>query len=205
MHWHNIQINEKYYSKKINIMLYIISGTSRSGKSLIAKKIMQKLGVPYLSLDWLVMGFTKGIPEYGIHDKLWPNEIAERLWSFLKAMLENMIWSETDYIIEGEAVLPELVHGFLKKHPGNIKICFVGYANISVDKKVKEVYDYSIGRNDWLTNEPVYYVENHVRNMVEYSKRIEKSCVQYGIRYFDTSQNFTKTFDQAIEYLLQKQ
>ena len=71
-------------------MIYLISGTSRSGKTLVAKKIMQQYQIPYLSLDWLVMGFTKGIPEYGINDKLWPNEIAEKFWAFLKAMLENM-------------------------------------------------------------------------------------------------------------------
>ena len=94
-------------------MIYLISGTSRSGKTLVAKKIMQQYEIPYLSLDWLVMGFTNGIPEYGIHDKLWPNEIAEKFWDFLKAMLENMIWSETDYIIEGEAVLPELINDLL--------------------------------------------------------------------------------------------
>ena len=87
-------------------MIYIISGTSRSGKSIIAQKFMQKRGIPYLSLDWLVMGFTNGIPEYGIHDKLWPDEIAERLWDYLKAMLESIIWSESDIVIEGEALLP---------------------------------------------------------------------------------------------------
>ncbi|NHF57860.1 hypothetical protein FK220_000805 [Flavobacteriaceae bacterium TP-CH-4] len=57
-------------------MLYIISGSSRSGKTLMAKKILAEKGVSYLLLDWLVMGFTNGIPEYGIHDRLFPDEIA---------------------------------------------------------------------------------------------------------------------------------
>ncbi len=57
-------------------MIYIISGASRSGKTLIAEKMVKQYGIPYVSLDWLVMGFTNGIPEYGIHDKLWPNEIS---------------------------------------------------------------------------------------------------------------------------------
>ena len=81
--------------------------------------MMQQCEIPYLSLDWLVMGFTNGVPEYGIHDKLWPNEIAERFWNFLKGMLDNMIWAEVDYIIEGEAVLPELIVELLEKYPEN--------------------------------------------------------------------------------------
>ena len=185
-------------------MIYIISGTSRSGKTLMAKKMMQQTGIPYLSLDWLVMGFTNGIPEYGIHDKLWPNEIAEKFWHYLKAMLESMLWAETDCIIEGEAVLPALIHEFLKKHPNSIKICFVGYPNASIDEKVKAVYAYSDGKKDWLTKESKQYVEDHIRNMITYSQRIEKSCNQYGIKYFDTSKNFIETLDKAIAYLLQK-
>ena len=50
-------------------MLYLISGASRAGKTIIAKKSSTKKDLSYFSLDWLVMGFTKGIPAYGIHDK----------------------------------------------------------------------------------------------------------------------------------------
>lgn len=163
---------------------------------------MKQCEIPYVSLDWLVMGFTNGIPEYGIHDKLWPNEIAEKFWSFLKGMLESMIWSDTDYILEGEAVLPELIHELLKKHPNSIKVCFVGYTHINIREKLKNVYTYSSGKNDWLTNEPEDYVENHISNMIEYSKRIKKSCKKHGVQYFDTSKNFLQVLDDAIAYLL---
>jgi hypothetical protein len=187
-----------------NNMIYIISGTSRSGKTFLAQKIMKKRGIPYLSLDWLVMGFTNGIPEYGIHDKLWPYEIAERLWDYLKAMLESIIWSESDIVIEGEAVLPELIINFLKKHPSRIRVCFLGYAHVSVPQKVEEVYEYHRGKKDWLTTESMQNVEDHIRNMVAYSDRIEKTCSLYGLRYFDTSRNFTQALDQAMEYLLKE-
>ncbi|NNK61470.1 MAG: hypothetical protein HKP00_12715 [Flavobacteriaceae bacterium] len=185
-------------------MLYIISGTSRSGKTIIAKKMMQICDIPFVSLDWLIMGFTNGIPEYGIHDKLWPDEIAEKFWNFLKALCENMIWTETDYILEGEAVLPELINELLIKYPDSIKICFVGYPSADFKEKVKDVYEYSYGEKDWLTKEPKDYVESHISNMITYSKRIEKDCKTYDIPYFDTSKNFMKVLDTAVAYLLRK-
>ncbi|MHC5182780.1 MAG: hypothetical protein ACYSPI_00655, partial [Planctomycetota bacterium] len=49
-------------------MLYLVSGTSRSGKTLIAEKLMEEKQIPYMSLDWLMMGFTNGMPQLGIHD-----------------------------------------------------------------------------------------------------------------------------------------
>ncbi len=165
---------------------------------------MQRRVIPLVSLDWLVMGFTNGIPEYGIHDKLWPDEIAERLWDYLKAILESIIWSDSDIIIEGEAVLPELIIDFQKKHTRCMRVCFLGYAHVSVLQKVKEVYEYHQDKKDWLTQESKQYVEDHIHNMVEYSKRIEKTCRHYGISYFDTSKNFKQALDQAMEYLLKE-
>lgn len=186
-------------------MIYIISGTSRSGKTLIAKKMMKEYNIPYMSLDWLVMGFTNGVPEYGIHDKLWPNEIAEKFWDFLKAMCENMIWTKADYILEGEAVLPELITELLEKYPESIKVCFVGYVDVNLNKKVKDVYEYSNGENDWLTNEPNNYVESHINNMIEYSKRIKKACEECNIKYFDTSSDFINVLNSSIEYLMNEE
>lgn len=182
-------------------MIYIISGTSRSGKTIIAKKIAAKKGISYVSLDWLVMGFTNGIPEYGIHDKLFPNEIAEKFWNFLKAMCENMLWSGVNYIIEGEAILPELIVELQKKYPNKLKICFVGYTDVDIIEKVQSVKDFSSGTTDWLSNEPDEYIINHVKNMITYSRTIERSCQENKIRYFDTSKNFEEVIECAIEYM----
>jgi 2-phosphoglycerate kinase len=183
-------------------MLYLISGTSRSGKTMIAKKIKLQTGISYLSLDWLVMGFTNGIPEYGINDKLFPDEIAEKIWKFFKAVCENIIWSGVDYIIEGEAMLPELMDELLKKYPNKIKICFVGYCEVDINQKFKDIKNFSEGDSDWLSNESDEYIINHLENMKNYSKRIKNSAEKLDIKYFDTSQNFTEIIEAAVDSLL---
>ncbi len=183
-------------------MLYIIGGSSRSGKTQIAQKILTGRGITYLSLDWLVMGFTNGIPKLGIHDKLFPHEIAERSWSFLKAMLESMVYVETDCVVEGEALLPELIIELTEKYADKLRVCFVGYSNIPVEEKVKDIKKYSSGNNDWLIDKPDEYIIDHVNNMIIHSQRIRKSCEETNIRYFDTSENFTDVLDKAITYLL---
>ena len=183
-------------------MLYVISGASRSGKTIIAKKVSAQKGIPYLSLDWIMMGFTNGIPEYGIHDKLFPDEIAQRLWGFLKAMFESMIYVETDCVIEGEAILPELISELLKEYPDKLTICFLGYTDVNVDKKTKEIRDFSNEKNDWLADKSDAYIMDHVKNMIAHSGIIKKSCKENNIRYFDTSEKFSDTLEDAIKYLL---
>lgn len=182
-------------------MLYFISGASRSGKTIIAKKIASKKGISYLSLDWIMMGFTNGIPQYGVHDKLFPDDIAVRLWSFLKAMFESMISVETDCIIEGEAILPELIIELFKKYPDKLRICFLGFTDVQIDKKVKEIRSFSIEKNDWLEDKSDAYVIDHVKNMIAYSRKIKKSCKENNITYIDTSKNFIKSIEDAIKYL----
>lgn len=182
-------------------MLYLVSGASRSGKTIIANTILKQRHIPYMSLDWLVMGFTNGIPEYGIHDRLFPDEIADKIWAFLKAMCECMLFSDIDYVIEGEAILPELVRELLDEYPDKIKICFVGYTHIDTDAKLREIRTYSDGKDDWLTKEPDDSICTHIDNMVTHSRRIKDSCEKYDLCYFDTSTNFMGALEKATKHL----
>lgn len=183
-------------------MLYIISGTSRSGKTIIAKELMRKTGIPYMSLDVLVMGFTNGIPEYGIHDKLWPNEIAKKMWPFLRAMCESMLWLGDDYILEGEAVLPKDIATLTEKYPDKVRVIYVGYTEISAEEKIKYVKQFSTGKNDWLTQESDEYIRDHLKNMIQYSKMIKAECSKYDLPYFDTSNNFSEVLKTAKATLI---
>ncbi|GAB4511312.1 MAG: hypothetical protein Tsb004_15560 [Allomuricauda sp.] len=182
-------------------MLYIIGGASRSGKTLTAKKLSKRLTVPYLSLDWLVMGFGNGVPEYGIHHMLMPDDIAERMWSFLRAMCEAIIINNEDCVVDGEAVLPELLIGLMDKYPDRIRACFLGYTYIAIPEKVKEVLNYTKTHKDWIHDKSEAYVTDHIENMIHHSLQIRESCNQHNIRYFDTSQDFMMTLNSALEYM----
>ncbi len=183
-------------------MLFLISGTSRSGKTLVAKKILADKQIPYLSLDWLMMGFNDGIPEYGIHHLLWPNEIAEKMGPFLRGMIDCMIVDGMDYVLEGEAILPELVADLINENPDKIRAVFVGYTEISVSDKVALVKNHVNAENDWLTNKPDEYIRDHIGNMIAYSKGIKKSCDELGLPYFDTSADFPAAIEAAIDFLV---
>ena len=183
-------------------MLFLVSGTSRSGKTLIAKKLLADKRIPYLSLDWLMMGFNDGIPEYGIHHLLWPNEIAEKMAPFLLGMIDSMLVDGVDYVIEGEAMLPELVADLVEKHPDKIKAVFVGYTEIDVKDKVALVKKHADGENDWLTNESDEYIRDHIENMIAYSKMIKDGCKKRGLTYFDTSADFSGTIEAATDFLV---
>ncbi len=183
-------------------MLYFIGGASRSGKTLMARHLLAERGLAYLSLDCIVMGFTNGLPRIGIHDKLMPDEIAERLWDFLEAMCQSMLWSDVDYVIEGEAMLPENLRALVDKHPGRVRACFLGYADSSIETKLREVREHSREHNDWLTREPEAYIRDHLANMVDFSRMLRDECRAHDMRYFETSKDFSAATERARRYLL---
>ena len=183
-------------------MLYLVSGASRSGTTHIAKNILADKRVPYLSLDWLMMGVNDGIPEYGIHHLLWPNEIAEKMWPFVQGMLDSMLVDDMDYVVEGEAMLPQLVADLIEQHPDKVKVVFLGYTEIDVKDKAALVKKYSDGDNDWLTNESDEYIRDHIGNMIAYSKTIKEGCKNHGLPYFDTSEDFPEAIEAATDFLV---
>ncbi|MEX0330730.1 MAG: hypothetical protein AB3N64_04840 [Puniceicoccaceae bacterium] len=186
-------------------MLYLVSGASRSGKTIIAERILEEHGIPYLSLDWLVMGFTNGLPQLGIHDKLMPDEIADGIWDYLKAMCESMIWSGIDYVVEGEAILPARIRELIESHPDKVRIVFLGYTTVDVEEKLREIKKHSVDKVDWLTQESDAYIRDHIQNMVVHSRLIREGCAEHDLPYFDTTEDFCTTLEQAKEYLLGNQ
>ena len=183
-------------------MLFLVSGASRSGKTLIAKKLLAAKRIPYLSLDWLMMGFNDGIPEYGIHHLLWPNEIAEKMAPFFLGVIDSMLVDGMDYVIEGEAMLPQLVADLVRKHPDKVNAVFVGYTDIPVNEKVSLVKKHGTGENDWLTSESDEYIKDHIGNMIAYSKMIRNECNKHRLTYFDTSEEFSAAIEAATDFLV---
>ena len=178
-------------------MLFLVGGTSRSGKTLIAKKLLAEKRIPYLSLDWLMMGFNDGMPEQGIHHLLWPNEIAEKMQPFLHGVIDCLLVDGMDYVIEGEAMLPQSVAKLIEENPGKIKAVFVGYTEIDVADKVALVKKHGDGDNDWLTKESDEYIRDHIANMIAYSKMIKNGCKEHGLTYIDTSEDFAAAIEAA--------
>lgn len=181
-------------------MIYIIGGASRSGKTTVAKKIALKKKIPYLSLDWLMMGFSNGLPDYGINHRQMPSEIARRIWPFLNSMFESMLFIEEKCIIEGEALLPELVTGLLEKYPNTAKACFLGYTSIDVNDKLKGIRSFDTKKSDWLANKSDEYVIDHIKNMRFHSRQIAASCKRNNLKYFEVSSNFEYAMNDVEAY-----
>ncbi len=183
-------------------MIYFLSGASRSGKTIIAKEILSETALSYLSLDWMMMNYSNAYENNDKHHNIWPNEIAEKVWPSLKGMIDGMIFDNEDYVIEGEAMSPELMAELISQYPGQIKVAFIGFTEIDIQKKVALIKATAKDDDDWLVSESDEYIKDHVKNMIRYSKMIKRACKKHQLPYFDTSENFEHTSYEVKQFLL---
>jgi hypothetical protein len=78
-------------------MLYIVGGSSRSGKSTLAERMRLRHGVPWFALNALKMGLHLGAPAYGVNPNEDDIETADRMWPIVKGAFEHLIFDGRDY------------------------------------------------------------------------------------------------------------
>ncbi len=183
-------------------MLYILGGTSRSGKSIIADKLLEK-GIPFFSTDFLMMGLERGLPEFGVNSNDPAPKIATKIWPIIKEIAITLIDINQDYLIEGDSLLPELVKNLIdEKGEHLVKVCFIGYKDISPEEKVKHIKEFPSDKNNWINYESDEYILKFLTNEKERSSDLAKKCEEVGIKYIDMSFNFDQSVDKVTNYLL---
>ena len=183
-------------------MFYIIGGAPRSGKSLLALRMVKERGVPYFPTDALIGTLGRVAPEHQINHDVAFIEKARRVWKFIEHLFTHFLSEEESYLVEGDCILPEHVAAFIKKHTTGVRACFLGYGNIDVNTKLSFVRKYNRGDIDWTNEQSDEEMMPMIGRMIEYSHYLEKECKENNIKYFDVSENFELGWQQAYDYLV---
>ena len=80
-------------------MIILITGASHTGKTLLAQKMLEGYGYPYLSIDHLKMGLIRSGKT-----TLTPEEddaLTEYLWPIVREMIKTAIENHQNLIVEG--------------------------------------------------------------------------------------------------------
>ena len=80
-------------------MIFLITGATHTGKTVVAKKLIERYSYPALSIDHLKMGLIRSgntaLTPYN------DAELTEYLWPIVREMIKTAIENEQDLIIEG--------------------------------------------------------------------------------------------------------
>ena len=80
-------------------MITLIAGTSHTGKTALAQRLLEKHGWPYLSLDHLKMGLIRsGYTNLTVEDDA---ALTDLMWPIVREMIKTAVENEQNLIIEG--------------------------------------------------------------------------------------------------------
>lgn len=80
-------------------MIVLISGTTHTGKTALAQKLMEEYKIPYMSIDHLKMGLIRsGQTKLTADDD---DRLTPYLWSIIKEIIKTAIENRQNLIIEG--------------------------------------------------------------------------------------------------------
>ena len=159
-------------------MVILIAGTTHTGKTAYAQKLLEKYKYPYLSIDHLKMGLIRS----GQTD-LTPMDDAELtpyLWPIVREMIKTAIENKQNLIVEGCYIPFDWQKDFEQEYLANIRyVCLVMSQS---------------------------YIENHFADIVAYGSviesRLDDSDLDKDELIAENRENLSQCIAHALPYIL---
>ncbi|MEU1446389.1 hypothetical protein [Streptomyces mirabilis] len=183
-------------------MLYLIGGTSRSGKTTLARLLLHRCSVPFLSADVLKMALhdvlpaTFPAPDHPHHD------LAVAIRPVIHAIGVHAVAQGLDYCLEGDLLVPGDVADLSRLHPDKVRACFLGYPTVSTAEKLRLIESFPGLPNDWVNRDldragKIALIER----MKLLGRELELSCRTADVPFVDTSRAFEASLEHAYRRL----
>ena len=154
-------------------MVILIAGSSHTGKTLLAQKLLEKYKYPYLSIDHLKMGLIRsGNTELTVEDD---DKLTDYLWNIVKEIIKTNIENNQNIIIEGCYIPFDWKKDFDAEYLEHIK----GFCLVMTEKYIRN------NKDDILTHANA--IEKRLESSVDFEELIAENrqnlslCEENGV------------------------
>ena len=118
-------------------MIVLITGASHTGKTLLAQRMLEAYGYPYLSIDHLKMGLIRsGNTDLTPEDD---EELTDYLWPIVREMAKTAIENGQNLIVEGCYIPPDWRKGFEEAYLRSIEFVCLVMSDAYIDAHFDEI------------------------------------------------------------------
>ena len=118
-------------------MVYIITGASHTGKTVLAQRMLGKYKYPYLSIDHLKMGLIRsGNTDLTPEDD---DNLTEYLWPIVREIIKTAIENEQFLIVEGCYIPFDWRADFEKQYLRSIRFICLAMSDEYIDSHFEEI------------------------------------------------------------------
>lgn len=210
-------------------MIYLIGGSPRCGKTILARRLAKQLGVSWISADTLESIVKRYVPREDrdtlfpkvlirektkpSNDVMYTNYTADEIfdayvtqskttWDAISVLAECMIQDKEAIIIEGHQIHPKLMSDLIKRF-GEQNIRAVVLSKNNIDQIVETARKSEDG-NDWFikktTDPEIHY--KIAEMLSKYSDYFSKEAKKYELAEVDYQGDFENQLKLAQEKLV---
>ncbi|SHH72924.1 hypothetical protein SAMN02745196_01226 [Clostridium collagenovorans DSM 3089] len=156
-------------------MIFLISGSSHTGKTVLAQKLLEKYKYPYLSIDHLKMGLIRsGQTTLTPEDD---DKLTEYLWPIVREMIKTAIENNQNLIVEGCYIPYDFKNDFSEEYLESIEhVCLVFSENY-----IKNNYKEIIKHRNTIEKRMDYDYSKEL--MIRDNNKTFKECKKHGCEY----------------------
>ena len=177
-------------------MIILIGGASCVGKTLLAQRLLEKYGYPYLSLDHLKMGLIRGETDCGFTAESRDAVITKKLWPIVRGIIMTAIENRQNLIIEGCYLPPDKIAALPAEYREHI-ISF--YLALSW-KYATEHYDDILAHRGDIESR-LYPEERGAKEIAEDNDRTAVVCAQTGAKCFVIEKDYEGELDAVADWV----
>ena len=157
-------------------MVILIAGTSHTGKTILAQKLLEKYKYPYVSIDHLKMGLIRSkYTNISVEDD---ENLTKYLWPIVREIIKTNIENNQNIIIEGVYIPFSFKDDFSEEYLKNIKyVCL-----IMTEKYIKNNIENILKYENVIENR-LYKDNINIDEFIEENKYNLDMCKKYDYNY----------------------
>ena len=157
-------------------MVVLIAGSTHTGKTLLAQRLLERYKYPYLSIDHLKMGLIRsGNTKLTVEDD---KELTDYLWKIIKEIIKTNIENKQNIIIEGCYIPFDWKKDFDKKYLKEIQYVCLIMTKSYINNYYSNIQKYSNIIENRICNENIDKEE-----FIRENKYNLDMCKKYNNRY----------------------
>ena len=157
-------------------MVILIAGTTHTGKTVLAQKLLEKYKFPYLSIDHLKMGLIRS--NQTTLSATDDEKLTPYLWAILKEIIKTAIENGQNLIVEGCYIPFDWAKDFNKEYLLQIK-----YYCLIMSKNYIEKHFADILANESIVEQRLTSGDLEQGNLIKENVSNLQMCKKYGLNY----------------------
>ena len=157
-------------------MIVLITGTTHTGKTVLAQKLLEKYKFPYLSIDLLKMGLIRS--NQTTLSATDDEKLTPYLWAILKEIIKTAIENEQNLIVEGCYIPFDWAKDFSKEYLLQIK-----YYCLIMSKNYIQKHFPDILANESIVEQRLTSGDLVQENLIKENESNLQMCKKYGLNY----------------------